>query len=178
MTTAITMKTTISALNGLLTYCENKKMKMANIKNHVSNIGFVEFNHPTFKHAKDLANMVDNDRTYKAVAETIRFIIIAIECAIKADHAEALEMNEVVDTCVNRFKYCPDHFQAECNTKNELHGLIVNKGYELRWTNREILRMVATTWRLGMAAARAHREHTAAMLAAAPITIPDYELPF
>lgn len=174
----MTMKTTLGALAGLISYCESKKMKMAKIQGHISNIAFLELNHPAFAHAKALLNeAADERRTYAGVANGIQATITEINRVIESAHAEALEMNEVVDTCVNRFKYCPDHFQAECNTKNDLHGLIVDKGYALRWTNRDILRMVANVWRLGMTAARAHREYMAA-LAAAPVVLKDSELPF
>ncbi len=178
MTTAITMKTTLGALAGLLGYCESKKMKMAKIKAHVENIAFLEFNHPTFKHAKDLGMMVMNDRTYKAVAETIRFVIIAIEQAIKADHAEALEVDAVVNAAVMKFKYGSDHFQAVINVKNASHGEIVNATAAQGWKPRDTLLLIRRTWVLGEAAAKAHRAHMAAMLAAAPIHIPENEIPF
>jgi len=181
MTTAITMKVTLGALAGLLSYCESKKMKMAKIQAHVSNIAFIELNHASFAYAKDLLNeAADKRRTYAGVANCIQAAITEINRVIDAAHAEALEMDAVVNDCVNRFKYCIDHFQAECNVKNEIHGLVIEKGYALGWTARMMVNMVANVWRLGEAAAKAHRAHTAAMLAAAPAngSTPDYDIPF
>lgn len=180
MTTAITMKVTLGALAGLLSYCENKKMKMAKIQAHVSNIAFLELNHPAFKHAKDLAEMADKDRTFKALAETIRFVIIAINCAIDAAHAEALEVDAVVETAVTKFKYGSDHFQAVINVKNESHSSIVNATASNGWKPRDTLRLIRRVWVLGDETGKAHRAAMAEMIANAPAngSIPGYEIPF
>ena len=125
MTKAITMKVTLGALAGLISYCENKKMKMANIQAHVSNIAFIELNHPAFAYAKDLLNeAADKRRTYAGVANCIQAAITEINRAIDAAHAEALEMAEVVDLAVTKIKYGVDHYQAICNVRNETHRMI------------------------------------------------------
>lgn len=181
MTTAITMKVTLGALAGLVSYCENKKMKMAKIQAHVSNIAFIELNHPAFAYAKELLNeAADKRRTFSGVANCIQAAITEINRVIDAAHAEALEMNEVIDLAVVKFKYGVDHYQAICNVKNETHRMITAKGYALGWNARSMVRLIANVWRLGEAAAKAHRAHTAAMLAAAPAngSTPDYDIPF
>ena len=95
-------------------------------------------------------------------------------------HSEALEMDEVIELAIRKFKYGVDHYQAVVNVRNETHNMITTKGYELGWTARMMVKMILTCWRLGEAAAKAHREHLAAMLAAAPAngSIPGYEIPF
>lgn len=95
-------------------------------------------------------------------------------------HSEALEMDEVIELAIRKFKYGVDHYQAVVNVRNETHNMITTKGYELGWTARMMVKMILTSWRLGEAAAKAHREHLAAMLAAAPAngSIPGYEIPF
>lgn len=181
MTTAITMKVTLGALAGLISYCENKKMKMANIQAHVSNIAFIELNHPAFAYAKELLNeAADKRRTYAGVANCIQAAITEINRAIDAAHAEALEMAEVVDLAVTKIKYGVDHYQAICNVRNETHRMITEKGYALGWNARSMVRLIANVWRLGDAAAKAHREAMAEMIARAPAngSILGYEIPF
>lgn len=180
MTTAITMKVTLGALAGLISYCESKKMKMAKIKCHVANIAFIELSHPAFSYAKSLAGKADKCRSFAALALRIQSVITEINRVIDAAHAEALEMAEVVDLAVTKIKYGVDHYQAICNVRNETHRMITEKGYALGWGARSMVRLIANVWRLGDAAAKAHREAMAEMIARAPAngSIPGYEIPF
>lgn len=181
MTTAITMKVTLGALAGLISYCENKKMKMAKIQAHVSNIAFLEMNHPALAYAKELLNeAADKRRTFSGVANSIQAAITEINRVIDAAHVEALEVDEVVNAAVVKFKYGVDHYQAVINVKNASHSQIVHATASNGWKPRDTLRLIRRAWVLGEAAAKAHREHMAAMLAAAPAngSTPDYEIPF
>lgn len=180
MTTAITMKVTLGALSGLISYCESKKMKMAKIQAHVSNIAFIELNHPSFAYAKDLLNeAADKRRTYAGVANCIQAAITEINRVIEAAHAEALEMNEVIDLAVRKFKYGVYQCQAVVNVKSETHRMITTKGYALGWTARMMLKLIRRVWTLGEEAREAHNAHMAAMAAGhAEGSIKGYDIPF
>lgn len=181
MNTAITMKVTLGALAGLISYCENKKMKMAKIQAHVSNIAFLELNHPAFAYAKDLLNeAADKRRTYAGVANCIQAAITEINRAIEAAHAEAVEVDAVVEAAVTKFKYGSEHFQAVINVKNESHNSIVNATASNGWKPRDTLRLIRRVWVLGDEAGKAHRAAMAEMIANAPAngSIPGYEIPF
>lgn len=181
MTIAITMKVTLGALAGLISYCNNKKMKMAKIQAHVSNIAFLELNHPAFAYAKDLLNeAADKRRTFAGVANCIQAAITEINRVIDAAHAEAVEVDAVVETAVMKFKYGSDHFQAVINVKNASHSAIVHATASNGWKPRDTLRLIRRVWVLGEAAGKAHREAMAEMIARAPAngSIPGYEIPF
>ena len=87
------MKTAIGALSGLISYTESKKMTMAKIKCHVSNIAFMNLGAAAFDYAKELAEEADKCRTFAGLGNAIRRIITEVERVIDAAHAEALEMN-------------------------------------------------------------------------------------
>lgn len=180
MTTAITMKVTLGALAGLISYCNNKKMTLAKIKCHVDNIAFCELRGTGFAHAYGLAVAADNCRTFAAMAHAIQSVITEIERVIDAAHAEALEVNAVVETAVMKFKYGSDHFQAVINVKNASHSDIVHATASNGWKPRDTLRLIRRVWVLGEAAGKAHREAMAEMIARAPAngSIPGYEIPF
>lgn len=207
MTTAITMKTTIGALNGLISYCNNKKMTLAKIKCHVDNIGFLELRgNACFAHAYGLTVTANNCRSFSAMAHAIQCIITEIERAIDAAHdealtedaevnewnevkttftagemeylhGEALKMDEVISQQIVKFKYGSDHFQALINIRNESHNAIVKAGYDLGWKCRDMLKAIRATWNQGMKAMEAHKAAMAERLAAAP-KFADYDIPF
>lgn len=98
MSTPITMKVTLGALSGLISYCNNKKMTLTKIKCHVDNIAFCELRGvDCFAHAYTLALAADLSRSFAAMADAIQAIINEIERAIDAAHDEALNINALRD---------------------------------------------------------------------------------
>ncbi|MFU1851400.1 hypothetical protein [Citrobacter portucalensis] len=91
------MKSVIGALSGLISYTESKKMTMAKIKCHVSNIAFMNMQNESFAYAMQLAEDADKCRSFAAMGNAIQKIITEIERVIDAAHAEALEFNAEVD---------------------------------------------------------------------------------